>query len=360
MSTRAWAVGGGGVLGLLLLVPMLSAVLTTADQQTQQQAPASGGATLNAASIPTEYVALVERAAATCADESAPLIAAQIAQESAWNPRAVSRAGAQGIAQFMPGTWAGYGNGGDVFDPADAIPAQARMMCDLFAQVKAAQADGRITKGTVVQNALASYNAGFGRVLRSSGFPTGIAETDSYVPSILSMAQKFTAAPVEAGGGAIGSAGAAAAVEVAKRFQGYPYVWGGGDLDGPTGYLDSPGPPVGFDCSGLTRYAVYQATHIDIGAGTVSQIDSAPLRTVVTRQARAPMPLAQMTPGDVVLINWGGRADPQRARPSSSWGHVALYMGGGQFIHAPHTGDVVRVAPASHFDSAGWIVRRLK
>ena len=66
MSTRAWAVGGGGVLGLLLLVPMLSAVLTTADQQTQQQAPASGGATLNAASIPTEYVALVERAAATC------------------------------------------------------------------------------------------------------------------------------------------------------------------------------------------------------------------------------------------------------------------------------------------------------
>lgn len=72
MSTRAWAVGGGGVLGLLLLVPILSAVLTTADQQTQQQAPASGGATLNAASIPTEYVALVERAAATCADESAP------------------------------------------------------------------------------------------------------------------------------------------------------------------------------------------------------------------------------------------------------------------------------------------------
>lgn len=333
---------------MLLLVPILGGIITP-----EQQDPMAGGggAALNSGAIPTEYVALVEQAATTCGDASAPLLAAQIQQESAWNPQAVSKAGAQGIAQFMPSTWAGYGKGGDVFNPGDAIPAQARMMCDLFAQVKAGMADGRITKGTAAQNALASYNAGLGNVLKSGGFPTGIAETDAYVPSILSTAAKFTAAAPTAAGGVIGSAAAAASVEVGKRFQGYPYVWGGGDLDGPTGYLDSPGPPVGFDCSGFTRYAVYQATHIDIGAGTVSQIKSAPLRTIVTRQAGGPMPLAQMAAGDVVLINW---------RSGQPWGHVALYMGSGQFIHAPHAGDVVRIAPASHFDSADWIVRRLQ
>lgn len=346
MSLKLW--GTGGLVGLLMIAPL---VLSTAGQsQTPQMPmPGAGGGTLNTASVPPQYVGLVEQASQTCAEESAPLIAAQIQQESQWNPNAVSRVGAQGIAQFMPGTWASYGKGGNVFDPAAAIPAQARMMCDLFAQVKKAMADGRITKGTLVQNALASYNCGFGNVLRSHGFPTGIGETDAYVPAILTSAAKFTIAPV---GGVAGAAGAAASVEVAKRYLGYPYVWGGGTLNGPSGYLDSSGPPVGFDCSGLTRFAVYQATKVDIGAGTVSQIDSPTLQTVTSRSARGPMPLNQMAPGDVVLINWHPVSRP--------WGHVALYMGGGQFIHAPHTGDVVRIAPASHFNNADWIVRRLR
>jgi len=54
------------------------------------------------------------------------LLAAQGAVESAFNPNAVSTAGAQGIAQFMPMTWASWGQGGDPFNPNDAIPAQAR------------------------------------------------------------------------------------------------------------------------------------------------------------------------------------------------------------------------------------------
>lgn len=56
------------------------------------------------------------------------LLAAQGWHESRWNPKAVSSAGAQGIAQFMPGTWEGWGGGGDPFDPVDAIPAQAKHM----------------------------------------------------------------------------------------------------------------------------------------------------------------------------------------------------------------------------------------
>ena len=55
------------------------------------------------------------------------MVAAQLAQESGWNPNATSPAGAQGIAQFMPATWATYGEGGDPFDPDDAIPGLRRV-----------------------------------------------------------------------------------------------------------------------------------------------------------------------------------------------------------------------------------------
>ena len=95
----------------------------------------------------------------------------------------------------------------------------------------------------------------------------------------------------------------AAAVAAAASQLGTPYVWGG----------SSPG---GFDCSGLTMWAWRQAgvslprvTYSQRGAGTV-------------------VPLSQAQPGDLVFY--------------SGFGHVALYAGGGQVIHAPRTGDVVK------------------
>ena len=62
---------------------------------------------------------------------SATLLAAQLYAESNFNPFAVSRAGAQGIAQFMPGTAAAMGLR-DPFDAERAIDAQARLMRDLL------------------------------------------------------------------------------------------------------------------------------------------------------------------------------------------------------------------------------------
>ena len=56
------------------------------------------------------------------------MLAGQGFAESAFDPNAVSHAGAQGIAQFMPGTWAEWGKGGNPFNPEDAIPAQAAYM----------------------------------------------------------------------------------------------------------------------------------------------------------------------------------------------------------------------------------------
>ena len=82
---------------------------------------------------------------------SAKLLAAQLYAESGFNPFAVSRAGAQGIAQFMPATARAFGLE-NPFDPEQAIHAQAHFMRDLLRQFGS------------VPLALAAYNAGPGAV----------------------------------------------------------------------------------------------------------------------------------------------------------------------------------------------------
>lgn len=104
---------------------------------------------------------------------SAALLAAQLHAESGFNPRVVSHAGAQGIAQFMPGTAAQYGLS-DPFDPAAAIMAQAHLMSDLLKQFGSPAL------------ALAAYNAGPGAVSPCSCVPP-YAETQAYVTKILAM-----------------------------------------------------------------------------------------------------------------------------------------------------------------------------
>jgi hypothetical protein len=105
---------------------------------------------------------------------SAGLLAAQLMAESNFNPFAVSAAGAQGIAQFMPGTAALYGLK-DPFDAPAAIDAQAHLMSDLLDQF-----------GGSVSLALAAYNAGPG-VVEACGCVPNIAETQAYVARILGL-----------------------------------------------------------------------------------------------------------------------------------------------------------------------------
>jgi nitroreductase len=102
------------------------------------------------------------------------LLAAQLMAESGFNPRAVSPAGALGIAQFMPATARSYGLR-DPFDAVAAIDAQAHLMSDLLRQFHS------------VPLALAAYNAGAGAVAAchcSSPYP----ETAAYVARILALA----------------------------------------------------------------------------------------------------------------------------------------------------------------------------
>lgn len=137
--------------------------------------------------VPEEYRTLIRRAAKQCPQIPAEVLAAQIAVESGWDPRAESPAGAQGIAQFMPATWQQYGFDGNadgvrsVWDPRDAIPSAAALNCVNRKLVKS-------VPGNRLANTLAAYNAGHGAVREHGGIPP-FPETQAYVKRILASAK---------------------------------------------------------------------------------------------------------------------------------------------------------------------------
>jgi cell wall-associated NlpC family hydrolase len=110
------------------------------------------------------------------------------------------------------------------------------------------------------------------------------------------------------------------AATIAMQYLGVPYVWGG----------SSPG---GFDCSGLVMYVFAQ-----LGI-------SLPHYAAAQYGFGTPVPADQLQPGDLVFFD--------------GLGHVGIYIGGGQMIHAPHTGDVVKISPISEFGSGYVGARRL-
>jgi soluble lytic murein transglycosylase-like protein len=122
--------------------------------------------------VPERWAPAISRAAQHW-NVGAALLAAQLWQESHFNPFAQSSAGAQGIAQFMPGTAKAY-NLTDPFDGEAAILAQAHLMHDL------------LTRFGSVPLALAAYNAGPQPVAACGCIPR-IPETIAYVATILGL-----------------------------------------------------------------------------------------------------------------------------------------------------------------------------
>ncbi len=122
--------------------------------------------------VPARYAPLLTRAAQRW-NVSSALLAAQIYAESNFNPFARSPVGAQGIAQFMPGTARAYGLR-NPFDAGQSIDAQAHMMRDLLRQFAS------------VPLALAAYNAGPGAVSGCGCIPP-YPETRAYVARILGL-----------------------------------------------------------------------------------------------------------------------------------------------------------------------------
>jgi peptidoglycan DL-endopeptidase CwlO len=123
-------------------------------------------------------------------------------------------------------------------------------------------------------------------------------------------APETTPSPVAAPSGGGGNS---SVVEIAERYLGVPYVYAGAD-------------PSGFDCSGFTMY-VYAQVGISLPHNAAMQFGEG-----------TPVSYDQLAPGDLVFFY--------------GLGHVGMYIGGGNFIHAPHTGDVVKISPlAGHYAS---------
>jgi peptidoglycan DL-endopeptidase CwlO len=114
-------------------------------------------------------------------------------------------------------------------------------------------------------------------------------------------------------GGTVPSGHYSGVVGIAMQYLGVPYVWGGAS-------------PSGFDCSGLVMY-VFAQVGVSLPHYTVAQYNY---------PNSVPVPRNELQPGDLVFF--------------AGLGHVGIYVGNGQFIHAPHTGDVVRIDSLN----SGW------
>jgi len=116
------------------------------------------------------------------------------------------------------------------------------------------------------------------------------------------------------------SGGHPEAATIVMKYLGVPYLWGG----------STPG---GFDCSGLVMY-VYGQLGISLPHYAAAQYG---FGTAVSRD--------QLQPGDLVFFD--------------GLNHVGIYIGGGEMVHAPQTGDVVKITPLTEF-GAGYVgARRL-
>ena len=269
--------------------------------------------------VPPEYVQAVMEAGSICTEITPSLIAGQIEAESGWDASAVSPAGAQGIAQFMPATWKSNGvdaNGdgvADPFDPIDAIASQGRFICGLVDIVKSYVASGQAV-GNVVDLALAAYNAGAGAVQQHRGIPP-YSETQDYVTKIKQLAGKYTQRSVSA----------SSVVATAQKYLGTPYVWGGTTA-------------AGLDCSGLI-VRVYADLDKPLNVRTAHQIIT---------QAGTPVDELALQPGDLIGF---------ATRGSGHYHHIGIYAGkdpsGNRLmIHAPDVGGHVEQVP---LDTAYWL-----
>lgn len=150
--------------------------------------------------------------------------------------------------------------------------------------------------------------------------PTVISEVNAAIKNadkLIEQKEAEESAPNRGDGGVV-SGDVQAVINEAYKHLGKPYVWGA------TG-------PNSFDCSGFTSYVYKKATGIYIGRNTGAQIGAG---RSVSR--------AELRPGDLVFTHPG---------------HVGIYVGNGNMIHAPQTGDVVKVSSVYKFYAARRIIQ---
>jgi cell wall-associated NlpC family hydrolase len=275
------------------------------------------------ADIPPAMLILYQQAAAACPGLPWTIVAAIGTIESDNGQSnlpgvhsGANSAGAEGMMQFEPATFAEYDepvpSGGVTpptpYDPTDAVSAAARLLC----------ANGG-AGGVDLSGAVYDYN-----------------HSSAYVAQVLALAQTYAVASSASSASTGGSptladdTGAGAlAVSWALSQIGTPYIWGG----------ETPG--VGFDCSGLVQ-AAYAVAGVSLPRVAQDQYDATPKLA----------PDGGLEPGDLVFFGGG----------PGSIDHVGLFVGviAGQYVmvDAPHTGADVRAEgfPASPGSSFGSLL----
>jgi cell wall-associated NlpC family hydrolase len=139
-------------------------------------------------------------------------------------------------------------------------------------------------------------------------FAAASAQRQSQNEPLAPVAEAAVAAPSSPTSSPAPAARYGGVVGIAMQYLGVPYVWGGAS-------------PSGFDCSGFSMY-VYAKIGVSLPHHAASQYG---MGTAVSRD--------QLEAGDLVFFN--------------GLGHMGIYIGGGQFIHAPHSGDVVKISSLS-------------
>jgi cell wall-associated NlpC family hydrolase len=143
------------------------------------------------------------------------------------------------------------------------------------------------------------------RLQQSVSNQAGAALTSADEVVTTEVSEEYVAPPSRYGG----------VIGIAMQYLGVPYVWGGSS-------------PSGFDCSGFTMYVYAQ-----VGV-------SLPHNAAMQYGVGVPVSRDQLQAGDLVFFN--------------GLGHMGMYIGGGNFIHAPHTGDVVKISSLNE----GWYLER--
>ncbi|MDE3075728.1 MAG: bifunctional lytic transglycosylase/C40 family peptidase [Chloroflexota bacterium] len=223
-----------GILAIAFAISSVSGFFAAAIPDT-----AVGSARLE--DIPPDQLQSMQAAASSCGLPWQVLAGVAKVESNFGQNMATSTAGAIGYGQFLPSTWATYGNGGSPFDFHAALPAMAHYLCD-----HGGSSD--------LRTAVLSYN-----------------HSDSYADQVMAVAVRY--------GYLAPGAPTSQAVDVARSQLGRPYVWGGAS------------PQTSFDCSGLMQW-----TYGQLGI-------SLPRTAQQQYNATARVTPDQLRPGDLVFFS---------------------------------------------------------